>query len=38
VGRQLSDPEVQEIEKKFINATLVDVNGTIGTEVCLDIA
>ncbi|KAF9462328.1 heat shock protein 70 family [Collybia nuda] len=33
VGRQLNDPEIQQIEKKFINATLVDVNGTIGAEV-----
>lgn len=32
VGRTLSDPEVQEIEKKFINASLVDVNGTVGAE------
>ncbi|KAJ7083730.1 heat shock protein 70 family [Mycena belliarum] len=33
IGRSLSDPEVQEIEKKFINATLVDVQGTVGVEV-----
>lgn len=33
IGRTLSDPEIQGIEKKFINASLVDVNGTIGTEV-----
>ncbi|KAG6855608.1 hypothetical protein H0H87_000283 [Tephrocybe sp. NHM501043] len=33
IGRTFSDPEVQEIEKKFINATLVDVNGTVGVEV-----
>lgn len=37
VGRTLSDPEVQEIEKKFINASLVDVNGTVGAEVCPDV-
>lgn len=34
VGRTLSDPQVQNVEKKFINAKLVDVNGTVGTEVC----
>ncbi|KAG6881395.1 Heat shock protein hsp88 [Termitomyces sp. T159_Od127] len=34
IGRTFSDPEVQEIEKKFINAQLVDVNGTVGVEVC----
>ncbi|KAJ7254680.1 heat shock protein 70 family [Mycena haematopus] len=33
IGRTLGDPEVQEIEKKFINATLVDVQGTVGVEV-----
>ncbi|KAJ7864962.1 heat shock protein 70 family [Mycena olivaceomarginata] len=33
IGRTLVDPEVQEIEKKFINATLVDVNGSVGVEV-----
>jgi heat shock protein 4 len=33
IGRTLNDPQVQEIEKKFINAKLVDVNGTVGTEV-----
>ncbi|KAJ6466968.1 heat shock protein 70 family [Mycena sanguinolenta] len=33
IGRTLSDPEVQEVEKKFINATLVDVQGTVGVEV-----
>ncbi|KAF7377707.1 Heat shock protein [Mycena sanguinolenta] len=33
IGRTLSDPDVQEIEKKFINATLVDVQGTVGVEV-----
>lgn len=37
IGRQLSDPEVQQIEKKFINATLVDVGGTIGAEVCVHV-
>ncbi|RDB16763.1 Heat shock protein hsp88 [Hypsizygus marmoreus] len=33
IGRTFSDPEVQEVEKKFINATLVDVDGTVGVEV-----
>jgi heat shock protein 4 len=33
VGRTLSDPEVSEFEKKFINAELVDVNGSIGVKV-----
>ncbi|KAJ7040842.1 heat shock protein 70 family, partial [Mycena alexandri] len=33
LGRTHADPEVQEIEKKFINATLVDVQGTVGVEV-----
>jgi heat shock protein 4 len=32
-GRTLNDPDVQEIEKKFINATLVDLSGTVGVEV-----
>ncbi|KXN87253.1 hypothetical protein AN958_09044, partial [Leucoagaricus sp. SymC.cos] len=33
IGRTLDDPQVQNIEKKFINAALVDVNGTVGAEV-----
>ncbi|KAJ7123924.1 heat shock protein 70 family [Mycena filopes] len=33
LGRTHADSEVQEIEKKFINATLVDVQGTVGVEV-----
>ncbi|KAJ7705259.1 heat shock protein 70 family [Mycena rosella] len=33
IGRTLNDPEVQEVEKKFINATLVDVQGSVGVEV-----
>lgn len=32
IGRSANDPEL-EIEKKFLNATLVDVNGTVGAEV-----
>ncbi|KAK7052353.1 heat shock protein [Favolaschia claudopus] len=33
LGRTLNDPEVQDVEKKFINATLVDVQGGVGVEV-----
>ncbi|KIK69477.1 hypothetical protein GYMLUDRAFT_53862 [Collybiopsis luxurians FD-317 M1] len=33
VGRTLNDPDVQNVEKKFINAALVDVHGTVGVEV-----
>ncbi|KAF8201078.1 heat shock protein 70 family [Mycena galopus ATCC 62051] len=33
LGRTLADPEVQQVEKKFLNATLVDVKGTVGVEV-----
>ncbi|KAH9484808.1 Heat shock protein hsp88 [Psilocybe cubensis] len=33
IGRALSDPQVQDVEKKFINAKLVDINGTVGAEV-----
>ncbi|KAK0213327.1 heat shock protein 70 family [Desarmillaria ectypa] len=33
VGRTLNDTDVQDIEKKFINASLVDVHGSVGTEV-----
>ncbi|KAF9078091.1 heat shock protein 70 [Rhodocollybia butyracea] len=32
-GRSLNDSDVQNIEKKFINAALVDVQGTVGVEV-----
>ncbi|KAJ2915267.1 hypothetical protein MD484_g5139, partial [Candolleomyces efflorescens] len=32
LGRTLNDPQVQNYEKKFINAKLVDVNGSVGTE------
>lgn len=35
LGRTLNDVEVQEYEKKFINASLVDVGGSVGVEVCL---
>ena len=33
IGRTLSDPEVEEYEKKYINAELVDVGGSIGVKV-----
>lgn len=33
VGRTLNDPEIQEVEKRFINAKLVDFAGTVGVEV-----
>ncbi|KAF9526854.1 heat shock protein 70 family [Crepidotus variabilis] len=33
IGRTINDKQVLEHEKKFINAKLVDVQGTIGTEV-----
>jgi heat shock protein 4 len=33
IGRTINDPEVQEVEKLFINATLVDVGGTVGVQV-----
>ncbi|ORY34260.1 heat shock protein 70 family [Naematelia encephala] len=33
IGRTLADPEVAEFEKKYINAELVDVNGSIGVKV-----
>jgi heat shock protein 4 len=32
IGRTLDDPDVA-VEKKFLNATLIDVDGTVGTEV-----
>ncbi|KAN0091424.1 Heat shock protein 70 family [Tylopilus felleus] len=32
VGRTILDPDL-DYEKRFLNATLVDVNGTVGTEV-----
>lgn len=33
LGRRLHDPEIQEIEKKFIYANLVEVDGEVGIEV-----
>ena len=32
IARTLSDRQVQDIEKKFINAKLVDVHGSVGAE------
>jgi molecular chaperone DnaK (HSP70) len=34
IGRTLNDPDVQEVEKKYINASLVDVSGSVGVQVC----
>lgn len=33
VGRSLADPEIEEFEKQFINAQLVDVDGEVGVKV-----
>jgi heat shock 70kDa protein 4 len=33
IGRTSTDPEVLEVEKKFIPATLVDANGTVAVKV-----
>jgi molecular chaperone DnaK (HSP70) len=32
IARNLNDRQVQDIEKKFLNAKLVDVNGSVGAE------
>ncbi|KAF5345892.1 hypothetical protein D9758_011451 [Tetrapyrgos nigripes] len=32
-GRSLNDPDIQKVEKKFINASLVDIQGSVGVEV-----
>ena len=32
IARTLNDSQVQDIEKKFINAKLVDVRGSVGAE------
>ena len=34
IGRSLSDPEIEQFEKKFIMPELVDVKGSIGVKVC----
>ncbi|KAF8196547.1 heat shock protein 70 family [Pholiota molesta] len=33
IGRTLNDSQVQNVEKKFINAKLIELNGTVGAEV-----
>jgi heat shock protein 4 len=33
IGRTLNDKDIQEVEKKFLNATLVDVDGSVGAQV-----
>ena len=33
VGRTLGDPDVAEIEKQFINAELVEIDGSVGVKV-----
>ena len=33
IGRTLNDVEIQEVESKFINARLIDVQGTVGVQV-----
>ncbi|CAL1706042.1 unnamed protein product [Somion occarium] len=33
IGRSFNDPEVQEVEKKFLHVNLVDANGTVGVQV-----
>ncbi|KAI9622552.1 hypothetical protein KEM48_007169 [Puccinia striiformis f. sp. tritici PST-130] len=33
IGRSANDPDVTEIESKFLNAELVDANGTVGVKV-----
>ena len=34
VGRKLNDPDIAEIESKFITANLVDIDGLVGVKVC----
>ncbi|KAG9125470.1 adenyl-nucleotide exchange factor sse1 [Ceratobasidium sp. 392] len=33
IGRTLNDPEISEHEKQYLNAQLVDANGTVGVKV-----
>jgi len=33
IGRNADDPEISIVEKKFINAALVNTNGTVGVQV-----
>lgn len=35
IGRSLNEPEIAEKEKQFLNAQLVDVDGTIGVKVSI---
>ncbi|KAG0142877.1 hypothetical protein CROQUDRAFT_135313 [Cronartium quercuum f. sp. fusiforme G11] len=32
IGRTIDDPDVKDIESKFLNSTLVDVGGTVGVK------
>jgi heat shock 70kDa protein 4 len=34
IGRTVADPEVEQVEKKFTHATLVDAGGSVGAQVC----
>lgn len=33
VGRTLSDPDIAEVEKQFINAELLNIDGSVGVKV-----
>lgn len=33
IGRTAADPEITEVESKFLNAELVDAKGTVGVKV-----
>ena len=33
IGRTSSDPEIEQVEKKFTHVKLVDVGGSVGAEV-----
>lgn len=35
IGRTVSDPEIENVEKKFTHAKLVDAGGSVGAQVCL---
>lgn len=34
LGRSFNDAEIAEHEKKFINAQLIDIQGSVGVKVC----
>ena len=34
IGRTLDDPEIRDFESKFVTAKLVDVQGSVGVQVC----